>query len=96
MLNKSLIIEIMDKKFSTSTLDSQQNVNAESTVDRRELNKRIEKLEQADKQSTNTINQLRAVNEAMRKELRFFRLKNPEMKVWLSNFLTEADEHTLN
>ena len=88
MLNKSLIIEIMDKKLSTSTLDSQQNVNAESTVGRRELNKRIEKLEQADKQSTNTINQLRAVNEAMRKELRFFRLKNPEMKVWLSNFLT--------
>ena len=88
MLNKSLIIEIMDKKLSTSTLDSQQNVNAESTVDRRELNKRIEKLEQADKQSTNTINQLRAVNEAMRKELRVLRPKNPEMKVWLSNFLT--------
>ena len=88
MLNKSLIIEIMDKKLSTSTLDLQQNVNAESTVGRRELNKRIEKLEQADKQSTNTINQLRAVNEAMRKELRVLRPKNPEMKVWLSNFLT--------
>ena len=88
MLNKSLIIEIMDKKLSTSTLDLQQYANAESTVGRRELNKRIEKLEQADKQSTNTINQLRAVNEAMRKELRVLRPKNPEMKVWLSNFLT--------
>ena len=70
----------MNKKLSKSTLDLQQNGSAESTVGRRELNQKIAKLEQADKQNTNTIKQLRAVNEAMRMELRLLRPKNAVLK----------------
>ena len=81
----------MNKKLSKSTLDLGKNDSTESSIGRRELNKKVDRLEQAEKQNLNTISQLRtsndtlrAVNEAMRMELRLLRPKNALMKELLS------------
>jgi len=81
----------MNKKLSKSTLDLGKNDATESSMGRRELNKKVDRLEQAEKQNLNTITQLRtsndtlrAVNEAMRMELRLLRPKNALMKGLLS------------
>ena len=74
----------MNKKLSKSTLDLGKNDATESSMGRRELNKKVDRLEQAEKQNLNTISQLRAVNEAMRMELRLLRPKNALMKELLS------------
>ena len=81
----------MNKKLSKSTLDLGKNDATESSMGRRELNKKVDRLEQAEKQNLNTITQLRtsndtlrAVNEAMRMELRLLRPKNALMKELLS------------
>ena len=74
----------MNKKLSKSTLDLGKNDATESSMGRRELNKKVDRLEQAEKQNLNTISQLRAVNEAMRMELRLLRPKNALMKGLLS------------
>ena len=81
----------MNKKLSKSTLDLGKNDATESPMGRRELNKKVERLEKAEKQSLNTISQLRtsndtlrAVNETMRMELRFLRPQNALMKGLLS------------
>lgn len=78
----------MNKKLSKSTLDLQQNGSAGG---RRELNQKTAKLEQADKQNTDTIKQLRAANEAMRMELRLLRPKNAELKALDSHYLPETE-----
>ena len=77
----------MNKKLSKSTLDLGKNDDSESPLGRRELNKKVERLEQTGKQNSNTISQLRtsndtlkAVNEAMRMELRLLRPENAVMK----------------
>ena len=84
----------MNKKLSKSTLDLGKNDSTESSMGRRELNKKVDRLEQAEKQNLNTISQLRtsndtlrAVNEAMRLELRLLRPKNALMKGLLSQSL---------
>lgn len=77
----------MNKKLSKSTLDLGKNDATESSMGRRELNKKVDRLEQAEKQNLNTISQLRAVNEAMRLELRLLRPKNALMKGLLSQSL---------
>ena len=59
--------------------------------ERRELNQKTAKLEQADKQNTDTIKQLRAANEAMRMELRLLRPKNAELKALDSHYLPETE-----
>ena len=74
----------MNKKLSKSTLDLGKNDATESSMGRRELNKKVDRLEQTEKQNLNTISQLRAVNEAMRMELRLLRPKNALMKELLS------------
>ena len=81
----------MNKKLSKSTLDLGKNDATESSMGRRELNKKVDRLEQAEKQNLNTITQLRtssdtlrAVNEAMRMELRLLRPKHALMKELLS------------
>ena len=77
----------MNKKLSKSTLDLGKNDATESSMGRRELNKKVDRLEQTEKQNLNTISQLRAVNEAMRMELRLLRPKNALMKGLLSQSL---------
>ena len=77
----------MNKKLSKSTLDLGKNDSTESSMGRRELNKKVDRLEQTEKQNLNTISQLRAVNEAMRLELRLLRPKNALMKGLLSQSL---------
>ena len=81
----------MNKKLSNSTLDLGKNDDSERPLGRRELNKKVERLEQTGKQNSNTISQLRtsndtlkAVNEAMRMELRLLRPENALMKGLLS------------
>ena len=77
----------MNKKLSKSTLDLGKNDATESSMGRREVNKKVDRLEQTEKQNLNTISQLRAVNEAMRMELRLLRPKNALMKGLLSQSL---------
>ena len=81
----------MNKKLSKSTLDLGKDDATESPMGRRDLNKKVERLEQAEKQNLKTISQLRtsndtlrAVNETMRMELRFLRPQNALMKGLLS------------
>ena len=81
----------MNKKLSKSTLDLRKDDATESPMGGRDLNKKVERLEQAEKQNLKTISQLRtsndtlrAVNETMRMELRFLRPQNALMKGLLS------------
>ena len=74
----------MNKKLSKSTLDLGKTDASESPINRRELNKKVNRLEQGEKQNLNTISQLRDVNAAMRMELRLLRPKNALMKGLLS------------
>ena len=71
----------MNKKLSKSTLDLGKNDDTESPMGRRELNKKVKRLEQTEKENSN----LRAVNEAMRMELKLLRPKNALMKGLLSH-----------
>ena len=78
----------MNKKLSKSTLDLGKNDDSESSTGRRELNKKIKRLEQAEKQNSNIISQLRTINDAMRMELRLLRPKNALTKGCFPNTKT--------
>ena len=88
----------MEEQLSKSTLDiskkdsSDKNENYAVGKTRRQLLKKVERLEETERQNSNTIHQLRIrndtlkisnnnltdENEAMRAELRFLRSKIPE------------------